>query len=163
MTQHDDEALVFRRGDVKALPHTLAQTRHLTLTLTDVSAADGTAIFELHNPEAEPDRLAGDLIRENLEDVEEANRWRDRLDLPEKAVPVDSSTMPVEVLHCTVGEKLMIGDRTWKVAEVSGDQVTLTPGHDHETHSLVNSAEEVEYGPAGIAIAETLSTLDEGL
>jgi hypothetical protein len=163
MAHDEGEDLVFRRGDVKALPHTLSQTRHLTLTLTDVSADDGTAVFQLHNPEAEPDRMAGDLIRANLEEVEEANRRRDRLDLPEKPVPVDTSTMPVEVLRCRTGEKLLIGDRTWKVAEISADHVTLTPGHDHEAHSPANAAEELEYGPAGIAVAEALNTLDEGL
>ncbi|RNM16627.1 hypothetical protein [Nocardioides pocheonensis] len=162
MTHHDED-LVFRRGDVRSLPHTLSQTRHLTLTLVDLDAADGTAEFELHNPEAEPDPIAGDLIRENLDEVEEANRRRDRLDLPEKPAPVDTSTMSVEVLRCRVGEKLLIGDRVWRVAEISADQVTLRPGHDHETHSLVNTAEELEYGPEGIALAEALNTLDEGL
>lgn len=157
------DQLTFGRGDVKALPHTLSLTRHLTLTLVDVNASAGTAVFELHNPEAQADDLAGALIQENAEDVNEANRWRDKLRLPEKPVPVDTSTMPVEVLHCRLHEKLQLGDRVWVVTEIASDSVTLTPRHDHETRSMINAAEEEPYSPEAIALAETLNQIDEGL
>lgn len=163
MTQLGTEALIFRRGDVKALPHTLSATRHLTLTLVDLDASAGSATFELHNPEAQPDGLVGDLIEENVEDVQAANAWRDNVHLPEKAVPVDTETLAVETLHCRLHEKLQIGDRRWTVTDIAADQVTLTPGHDHETDTLVNEAERVEYGPTGIAIAETLNAIDQAL
>lgn len=163
MTQHTEESLTFRRGDVKALPHTLSETRHLTLALVDFSASAGTAVFELHNPEAQQDQMVSGLVSENAEDVEDTNRWRDKLHLPEKAVPVDVSTMSTEELHCHLHEKLQVGDRVWVVTEVAEDQVTLTPGHDHETHSLINEAEDLEYRPGAIATEEGLNTLDEGL
>lgn len=163
MALHKEDTLTFRRGDVKTLPHTLSQTRHLTLALTEFSATAGTAVFELHNPEAQPDTMVAGLVEENAEDVEAANRRRDRLHLPEKPVPVDVSTMPTEELHCQLHEKLQIGDRVWVVTGIDADQVTLTPEHDHETHSLVNEAEDLGYEPGGIAAAEKLNTLDEGL
>lgn len=163
MTQHGAEALTFERGDVRTLPHTLSETRHLTLALVDFDAGAGTAIFELRNPEAQPDGMVGDLIEERFEDVEAANEWRDKLHLPEEAVPVDTSTMPVETLDCRLHEKLQIGDRLWTVSDIAADRVTLTPGHDHETHTVVNEVEDLEYGPTTIAIAEKLNAIDEAL
>jgi hypothetical protein len=163
MTQHGTEALIFQRGDVKALPDTLSGTRHLTLALIDIDASAGSATFELHNPEAQPDAMVGDLIEERLEDVVAANERRDKLHLPEKAVSVDTATMPIETLHCRLHEKLQVGDRLWTVTDIGADRVTLTPGHDHETHTLVNEVEDLEYGPAGIAIAEKLNGIDEAL
>ena len=160
MTQHGAGSLVFQRGDVKALPDTLAETRHLTLTLIAMDAAAGSATFELHNPEAEPDSMVGDLIEERSEDVEAANEWRDRVHLPEKALPVDTETMPVETLHCRLHEKLQVGDRRWTVTDIAADRVTLTPGHDHEAPTLVNEVEDLEYGPTAIALAEKLNGID---
>jgi hypothetical protein len=133
MTQHEDEALVFGPGDLKALPHTLSQTRPLTLALIDWSEAEGTAVFELHNPDAQQDSMVGELIAENEQEVEKTNRWRDKLHLPEKAIPVDTFTMPTEVLHCKLHQKLQVGDQVWVVTDISADQVTVTPGHHHET------------------------------
>ena len=161
--QHGAESLIFRRGDVKALPDTLSATRHLTLELVDVDASAGSATFELRNPEAQPDDMVGDLIEEAVEDAETANEWRDKVHLPERAVPVDTETMAVETLHCRLHEKLQMGDRRWTLTEISADRVTLTPGHDHEAHTLVNEAEGLEYGPTGIAVAETLNAIDEVL
>lgn len=163
MTQPGTETLIFERGDVKALPDTLAGTRHLTLTLIDIDPGAGTATFELDNPEAEPDEMVADLIEERLEDVEAANEWRDRVHLPEKAVPVDTETMPRATLRCRLHEKLEIGDRRWTVTDVAADHVTLTPGHDHETHTLVNEVEDAEYSRTAIALAEKLNGIDEAL
>jgi hypothetical protein len=163
MTQHGTDALTFQPGDVKPLPDTLSHTRHLTLALVDIDASVGTATFELHNPEARPDTMVGDLIEERLEDVEATNEWRDKLHLPVKAVPVDTSTSPIETLHCRLHEKLQVGDRLWTVTEIGPHQVTLTPGHDHETRTLVNDVDDLEYGPEGIAIAEKLNGIDEAL
>lgn len=163
MTQLGTGALVFRLGDVVALPDTLSATRHLTLTLLAVDDAAGSATFELHNPGARSDSMVGGLIEENLEEVEAANEWRDRVHLPEKAVPVDTETMPVETLHCRLHEKLQIGDRRWTVTDIAGDHVTLTPGHDHETRTVVNEAEDLAYGPTGTALAEKLNGIDEAL
>jgi hypothetical protein len=163
MALHEEESLTFRQGDEKALPHTLSETRHLTLTLIDFSASAGTAVFELHNPEAQQDELVGGLISENEEDVEDTNRWRDKLRLPEKPVPVDVSTKQIEELHCQLHEKLQIGDRVWVVTEITADQVKLTPGRDHEAHSLVNAAEDLEYQPAAIAGEQDLNTIDKAL
>src|SRR5437588_8735899 len=106
MAQHPHEALTFAIGEVKALPHTLSETRHLTLTLTGVNAVEGTADFELHNPEAQPDDMAAGLVWENAVNAVEGNQWRDRLHLPEKTVPVDTSTMPVVAIHAALHEKL---------------------------------------------------------
>jgi len=163
MTQLGTGALIFRRGDVKALPDTLSATRHLTLTLIASDASAGTATFELHNPEAQPDGMVGSLIEESFEEVEAANEWRDRVHLPEKAVPVDTETLPVETLHCRLHEKLQVGNRRWTVTDIGADQVTLTPGHDHETHTLANEAEDLAYGPTGIAVAEKLNAIDDAL
>lgn len=78
-----------------------------------------------HNPEAQPDGIVGDLIEESFEDVEAANEWRDKLHLPEKAVPVDTSTVPIETLHCRLHEKLQVGDRLWTVTDIAADRVTF--------------------------------------
>jgi hypothetical protein len=162
VTQHETEALALLRGEPQALPHTLAETRHLTLTVVDVDADAGTAVLELHNPEAEPDEMVAALIEENAENAEEANQRRERFHLPEKPVPVDTSTMRVETIHCRVHEKLQIGDRLWTVTDVAADRVTLTPGHDHEAHNLVNELEDLEY-TKGIPVAEDLNVIDEAL
>lgn len=161
MAQHEAEALVLRRGEAKALPHTLSQTRHLTLALIDTDAASGTATFELHNPEAQPDERVGGLVEEAVEDVEGTNEWRDRLHLPEKAVPVDTSTVPDEQLNCRLHEKLQIGDRVWTVTDIAADRVTLTPGRDHEADTLSNKIEDVGYESPGVVAAEALNTIDE--
>ena len=163
MTHHSTDTLTFQRGDVKALPDTLSETRHLTLALIDIDSDSGSATFELRNPEAQPDAMVGDLIEQRLEEVEAANARRDKVHLPEKAVPVDTSTMPVETLHCRLHEKLQVGDRLWTVTDIAADRVTLTPGHDHETHGLVNEVEDLEYEPETIAIAEKLNGIDEAL
>ncbi|MCW2783757.1 MAG: hypothetical protein JWP74_274 [Marmoricola sp.] len=160
---HEEESLVFSVGDVKSLPHTLAQTHHLTLTLHKVSATEGTAEFELHNPEAKPDAMVSGLTEANSEDVERQNRWRDDLHLPEKAVPVDTSTVAVEVIHAKLHEKLQIGDRVWSISEISAEGVTLTPGHDYEAHTLVNAAIEEPYQPEAIAAEERLGEIDGAL
>jgi hypothetical protein len=47
------------------------------------------------------------------------------------------------------------------VTDIAADRVTLTPGHDHETRTLVNEVEDLEYGPTGVAIAEKLNAIDE--
>jgi hypothetical protein len=112
------------------------------LRLVDVDADDSTCTFELRNPEAEPDDTVGALIEENAEEVEEINARRRTFHLPEKAVPVDTSTERAETLHCRLHEKLQIGD--------------------HEDGSLVNEAEEMEY-TKGTTIAEDLNTIDEAL
>lgn len=163
MTQHDVEPLTFQQGDAKSLPHTLSTTRHLTLTLMDFDPAAGTATFELHNPEAQPDEMVSGLIEQNLESVERANGWRDKLHLPEKTVPVDTSTNAVETLHCSLGEKLQIGDRVWTVTAITADSVALTPGADHEAHTLANKVEDLEYSPEAIAIAQDLSAFERDL
>ena len=142
---HGAEAITFQRGDEKSLPHTLTKTRHLTLKLVDYDAAAETAILELHNPEAEPNEMVGALIEENAENVEMANEHRDKWHLPEKPVPVDTSTEPVETLHCRLHERLQIGDRVWTITEISADGVTVTPGHDHEARNLANELEDLEY------------------
>jgi hypothetical protein len=111
MTQQDAKALTFRRGEEQALPHTLSKARHLTLRLVDVDADNSTCMFELRNPEAEPDDTVGALIEQNAEDVEKTNARRDKFHLPEKALPVDTSTKPAETLHCRLHEQLQIGDR----------------------------------------------------
>lgn len=149
MAQHEVEALILRPGDATPLPDTLSKTRHLSLVLVSTDARDGTATFELRNPEAEPDSTVAALVDEAVEDVETANAHRETFHLPEKAVPVDTSTAPRQTLNCTLEEKLQIGDRVWTVTEIADDQVTLTPGKDHETHTLVTKIEELMYGTVG--------------
>ena len=163
MTQPGDGALTFHLGDVKALPHTLSKTRHLTLKLTACDDAAATATFELHNPEAQPDAMVAALIEQNAENVEATNGWRDKLHVPEKAVPVDTSTMTVETLHCRLHERLQVGDRVWTVASVAADAVTLTPGEDHEARTFMNEVRDTEFGPGATAIAEGLGTVDRDL
>jgi hypothetical protein len=160
MTERSAEALTFQRGERKALPHTLSETRHLTLTMVSFDADAGTADFDLHNPEAEPDKMVAALIEQNAEHAEKGNERRDKLHLPETAVPVDTSTVPVETLHCRLHEKLQIGDRLWTVTGIDADGVTLTPGHDHEADTLANKLEDVEY-TGGLSVAEDLNTIDE--
>lgn len=41
MAGHEAEAVMFERGDAKALPHTLSGTRHLTLALMATDAGSG--------------------------------------------------------------------------------------------------------------------------
>jgi hypothetical protein len=41
--------------------------------------------------------------------------------------------------------------------------VRLTPGHDHEAHTLVNEVEDLEYGRAATAAAETLNVVDDAI
>jgi len=89
--------------------------------------------------------MVGALIEENAENVEMANEHRDKWHLPEKPVPVDTSTEPVETLHCRLHERLQIGDRVWTITEISADGVTVTPGHDHEARNLANELEDLEY------------------
>jgi hypothetical protein len=163
MAQHEQEALVFQRGDEKSLPHTLSATRHLTVTLVEYDAMAETAVFDLHNPEAEPDSTVSCLVEEAVDDVESANEWRDRLHLPEKAVPVDTMTARTLRLNCTLDEKLEIGDRVWTVTEIAAGGVTLTPGRDHESHSLINKAEDAEYEEPVINAAQKINRIDGGL
>jgi hypothetical protein len=161
MTRHEAEALVLQRGEAKPLPHTLSETRHLTLALIDTDPAAGTATFELHNPEAQPDERVGDLVEEAVEDAEASNEWRDKLHLPEKPVPVDTSTVTTEQLDCRLHEKLQIGDRVWAVTDIAADRVTLTPGRDHEADTLSNKIEDVGYEGPGVNAAEALNTIDD--
>lgn len=161
MTNND--ALLFHAGDTHALPHTLSGTRHLTVTLLGFDASAGTAAFELRNPDAQPDEMVSELIEQNREEAEASNAWRDKLHLPDRAVPVDTSTMPVETVSCTLHERLQIGDRVWTVTSIAPDGVTLTPGRDHEAHTLANEVADLEYSPEGIAIAEDLAHLDRDL
>jgi hypothetical protein len=160
MSQHD-ERLTFHRGEEHALPHTLSLTRHLTLTLADVDAADGTVVFELHNPDAEPDDLVEGLIEQNVADAETTNRHRDLFGLPEKPVPVDTSTEQTETLRVKLHEKLQVGDRVWQLTEISGDSATLSPGRDSESRSLVNSVEDLAYSPTAVKIEEGIAGLDD--
>jgi hypothetical protein len=162
MAERGTEAVSFRRGEPQELPHTLAETRHLTLMLVDYDVDAGTAILELHNPEAEPNEMVAALIEENAKKVEETNQRREKLHLPEKTVPVDTSTGRVEKIRCRLHEKLQIGDRLWTVTSIAADAVTLTPGHDHEAHTWVNELEDLEY-TKGIPVAGDLNTIDEAL
>ena len=162
MTQQDAGALTFHHGEERALPHTLSKARHLTLRLVDVDADDSTCTFELRNPEAEPDDTVGALIEQNAEEVEEIDARRRKFHLPEKAVPVDTSTERAETLHCRLHEKLQIGDRLWTITDIAADSATVTPGRDHEDGTLVNEAEDLEY-TKGTTIAEDLNTIDEAL
>ncbi len=163
MDHHHDDDLTFSIGEVKSLPHTLAETRHLTLGLTEVDPVEGTAVFELHNPEAEGDVTVAGLIEQEVQDVEHANRWRDKLHVPELSVPIDTSTMATATIHVKLHERLRIGDRVWKVEAISAEAVTLRPGHDFEAHTLVNEPEDFGYSTEGIALAERLNVIDEGL
>lgn len=163
MTQHDAETLILQPGKARSLPHTMSATRRLTLTLVGVDANANTATLELHNPEAQPNEIVGGLIEENLVDVEAKNKWRDRLHLRELAVPVDTVTMAVEVLHCALHERLLIGDRVWTVTDIGDKGVTLTAGRDHEAHTLVNEVERLENSPEVIGFAEGLGSLDRDL
>lgn len=74
------------------------------------------------------------LVEEAVADAEASNEWRDKLHLPETPVPVDTSTVATQTLECRLHEKLNIGGRVWTVTTIAADQVTLTPGHDHERH-----------------------------
>jgi hypothetical protein len=162
ITESDPDTLTFRHGEQKTLPHTLATTRHLTLTLVDSDADAHTAVFELHNPEAEPNQMVGALIEQHAENAENANERRDKLHLLEKAVPVDTSTVPMETIHCRLHEKLQIGDRLWTVTDIAVDNVTVRAGHDNEADTLVNKLEDVEY-TGGITAAQSLNVIDEAL
>ncbi len=163
MDHHHDDDLTFSIGEVKALPHTLAERRDFTVTLTASDPGENTAVFEFHNPEAKSDSLVEGLIEEELDSVEAANRWRDALHVPERAVPVDTSTVAVATYRVKLHERLRIGDRVWKVEAISAEGVTLRPGHDFEAHTLVNQPEDFGYSTEGIAIAEKLNAIDEGL
>jgi hypothetical protein len=163
MTEHQAEAVTVRAGEAQDLHDTLPGDATLTVSLVSTDPGAGTATLDLHNPAAEPDEMVAGLIEEHEADVESTNEWRDRLHLPEKAVPVDVSTARVERIECTLHEKLLIGIRQWRVTEIAADSVTLIPGHDHETHTLVNEAEDLAYGPTATTLAEDLNTLDEGL
>ncbi|MCW2753186.1 MAG: hypothetical protein JWQ32_597 [Marmoricola sp.] len=163
MAHDNDEALDFKVGDVKTLHHTLSLTHHLTLALIALNAAEGTADFELHNPDAEPDVMVGGLIAANAQDVERGNRRRDDLRLPEKAVPIDTSTAAVEVIRGKLGEKLQIGDRVWSISEISSEGVTLTPGHDYEAHTFLNTLTGEPYQPEALAAEERLGEIDSAL
>ncbi len=163
MAQQESDVVVLSLGEHSALPHTLSTTRHLSLTLLACDAGSGTATLELHNPEAQPDSTVSGLVEEAIEDVDAANERRDKLHLPEKAVPVDTSTVPVQRLDCRLHEKLQIGDRVWTLTDIATDRVTLTPGHDHEAHTLVNKIEDLEYGAPVIDAADALNSVDKGL
>jgi hypothetical protein len=163
MAQRESNTLVLSRGEAKALVHTLSTTRHLSLALIACDAGSETATFELRNPEAEPDSTVSGLVEEAVEDVDTANEWRDKFHLPEKAVPVDTSTVPVQRLECRLHEKLQIGDRVWTLSEIGTDRVALTPGHDHEDHTLVNKVEDLEYSAPVINAADALNAVDEVL
>ncbi|HEX4191210.1 MAG TPA: hypothetical protein VHZ06_09470 [Marmoricola sp.] len=161
---HDHaEDLTFDIGTAQQLPATLAATRHLTLTLLELDASAGTATFEMHNPDAQPDEMVSGLIEQNEESVEDVNRRRDRLHLPEKPVPVDTETKTVETIAATLHEKLLIGDRVWTVSAIDLAGVTLTPGHDHEAHTLLNEVEGLDYQPATIAVAEAAGAIDDAI
>jgi hypothetical protein len=161
--QQEADQLVLRHGEEKSLPHTLSTTRHLTLVLIDADPGAGTATLELRNPEAEPDAIVSGLVEEAVEDVEGANDWREKLHLPEKAVPVDSSTAKSQRLVCKLDEKLEIGDRVWTVTDIAEGQVTLSPGRDRESDTLINKIEDLAYGRPAIDAAEKLDTIDRGL
>ncbi|HET6151699.1 MAG TPA: hypothetical protein VFE15_02020 [Marmoricola sp.] len=158
---HADD-LTLEIGTPTRLPATLT-TRHLSLTLVGLDASAGTATLELHNPEAEPDSMVGELIEQNEGNVEDANRRRDLLHLPEKPIPIDTETMAVESIAASLHEKLLIGDRVWTVSAIDTARVTLTPGRDHEKHSLRNDIEAGDYQPETIAMAERATVLDEGI
>jgi hypothetical protein len=160
MGQHDAENITFKLGDAKTFPHSLAAEHELTFTLLEFSAAEDTVTFQLHNPEAKHDEMVGGLIWDNLESVENSNRWRDRLHLPEKPIPVDTFTLPVAYIHGKLHEKFQIGDRVWTVSEIGPDSVTLTPGHDYEAHTLANEVAELPYTREGSALAEGLGEID---
>jgi hypothetical protein len=132
----------------------------LTLRLVEYDVDAETAVLQLHNPEAEPNEMVGALIEENAENVEKANEHRDKWHLPEKPVPVDTSTEPLETLQCRLHEKLQIGDRVWTITDISADGVTLTPGHDHESHNVVNELEDLEY-TRGTGISADLNVIDD--
>lgn len=163
MAQQESDDLALIRGDVTALPHTLSTTRHLSLELVSCDAGSGTASFDLRNPEAKPDSTVSGLVEEAIADVDAANERRDKFHLPEKAVPVDTSTVPVQRLECRLHEKLQIGDRVWTLTDIGTDRVMLTPGHDREAHTLVNKIEDLEYSAPVINAADTLNTADEAL
>lgn len=163
MGHHDEDSLTFRVGDVKSLPHTLSQTHHLTLALIKMSAEEETADFELHNPEASRDPMVAGLIDANSVAVAREDRWRDELHLPEKAIPVDTSTEAVVVIRSKLHERLQIGDRVWSVSAIGTETVTLTPGHDYEAHTVVNAAAELEYQPEAIAVEERLGAIDSAI
>jgi hypothetical protein len=163
MGQHDAEGITFKLGDAKSFPHSLAGEHPLTFTLVDFSAAEDTVTFQLHNPEAKHDEMVGGLIWENLESVENANRWRDKLHIPDKPIPVDVYTMPVAVIHGKLHEKFQIGDRVWKVSEIGPDSVTLTPGHDYEAHTLFNDVAELPYSGGASAPEEGLGEISKRL
>jgi hypothetical protein len=163
MTHQRGETITVDRGEARALPATLAGTRSLSMRVVSTDPAAGTAVLELHNPQAEPDALVSGLIQQNVEDVGASNRLRDKLHLPEKAVPVDTSTAAVEELHCRVGERLRVGDRVWEVSAVTDGDVTLTAGRDQEADSLLNKVEDEEYAPEVLAAADRLNRLDQGL
>jgi hypothetical protein len=163
MSQHAGESVTFHRGEGKTLPDTMAAAPSMTLTVVSTDAEAKTATLELRNPEAEPDSMISDLVEDHLEDAESVNKWRDRLHLPEEPVPVDTSTQADEMIHCHLHERLQIGDRVWKVTAISEDAVTLTPGHDYETDSLVNKVERAGYSEQGTAVAQALTRVDEAL
>lgn len=163
MGHHDVQTLTFRVGEVRLLPHTLSQIHHLSLELIEASVSESSVVFELHNPEAEPDTMVGGLVEANLEDVERANRWREKAHLPDKPIPVDTSTLAVVVVRGKLHEKLQIGDRAWTISAVAADGVTLTLGHDYETHTLINIAAELEYQPEAIALEGQLGAVDNAI
>jgi transcriptional/translational regulatory protein YebC/TACO1 len=132
------------------------------LTLLGHDQDAGTAEFELHNPEAEPDNLVSEVIEQEAERVERSNERRDKLHFPEKPLPVDTSTEARETIHARLHEKLQIGDRVWTVTDIASEFVTLSPGHDHESHTLANELEDVEY-TSGLKVAEDLNTIDTAL
>lgn len=163
MSLHPSEAVTFLLGEATSLPHTASLTHQLTLTLTEVDAAAGTAVLALSNPGAAPDRMVEGLYEEHLDDVDRENRVLDKLHLPERPVPVDLSTEAAGELRVKLHEKLQLGDRVWKVSALTSDSVSLTPGHDYESHSAVNDAVLEGYSPEFVAIAEKLGTIDETL
>lgn len=159
---HDDD-LSFGIGEVKSLPHRLSARADLTLTLTSTDPVEKTALIEVHNPEAKTDTLVAGLIEEELDSAEAANRWRDALHVPERAIPVDTSTLASATYRVKLHERLRIGDRVWKVEAISAEGVTLRPGHDFEEHTVVNEPADFKYGPEGIAIGEQLNAVEESL
>lgn len=161
MGQHEAESITFKLGDVKSFPHSLAGEHPLTFTLVELSAAEETATFQLHNPEAKHDEMVGGLIWENLEDVENGNRWRDKLHLPDKPIPVDTYTIPVAAIHGRLHEKFQIGDRVWTLSKIGPDSVTLTPGHDYEAHTLFNDVAELPYSGGASDLEEGLSEISK--
>lgn len=163
MHHHDPEAMTFKLGDANTFPHSLAGEHTLTFTLVDFNAAKDTVTFQLHNPEAKHDEMIGGLIWENLESVESANRWRDRLHIPEKPVPVDTYTMPVALIHGKLHEKLQIGDRVWTVSTIGPESVTLTPGHDYEAPTLLNDVADLPYSSGASAIEEASDEISKRL